>query len=135
MVSGQIGHFCNGITTVAMKKCSLCGVHVIRQDHLTDSDRRPIQTLTTATNSELLGSKADTTTIQTVRLYLIARKMTPMDQAQPDQHANAMEIIFLQHQSVSASKGMENARPAIIVWEKPNESYLECFHVACAVCW
>jgi hypothetical protein len=58
-----------------------------------------------------------------------------MDHAQPDQHANAMEIVFLQHQSVSASKGMENARPAVIIREEPDESYLECFHVACTVCW
>ena len=127
-------HFCNGITTVAMKKCSLRRVHIIRHDHLADSDSSPIQMLTTATNRELPGSEADTTTIRTVRLYLIARKMTPMDHAQPDQHANAMEIVFLQHQSVSASKGMENTRPAVIVREEPDESYLEFFHVVCAVC-
>ncbi len=71
----------------------------------------------------------------TVRLYLIAREMTPMDQAQPDQHANAMEIVFLQHQSVSKSKGMESARPAVIVQKEPNKSNLEFFHVACVVCW
>ena len=61
--------------------------------------------------------------------------MTPMDHAQPDQHANAMEIVFLQHQSVSASIGMENAHAAVIVGEEPDESYLEFFRVACAVCW
>ena len=80
--------------------------------------------LTAVTNRELPGSEADTT-IRTVRLYLIARKMTPMDHAQLEQHANAMEIVFLQL----------NARPAVIVREEPEESYLECFHVACAVCW
>ena len=128
-------HFCNGVTTVVMKKHSLRQVHIVRQNHLADSDSSPIQMLTTATNRKLPGSKADTTTIQTVRLYLIARKMTPMDQAQPDQHANAMEIVFLQHQSISASKGMESARPAVIVRKEPNKSNLEFFHVACVVCW
>jgi hypothetical protein len=69
--------------------------------------------LTSKPNGKLSGSKADTSTIGSIRLNLIARKMTAIDQPQPNLHPDAMQIVPLQHQRVPTPKRIKNARPSL----------------------